>query len=348
MTAGYDISPISLDPLTDALVADLNRFGNDVKQQIRPEDPPTPLNITRASLENIPSFVSLRMFGARDAAGALIGQATIVVARTEDNQHMAQTSVHVLPDHRRQGVATRLVAELIPIAEEEQRRLIVAESNEAIPAGALMLESIGATSAMETHVNQLELVELDRDLVALWISGAPEASKGYSIDWLDGPAPDDRIDEVVAMQLLMNTQPFDELEIEDFQITPEILREGDKQLVATGTERWMLMAREGSTGRAVGFTETYWSPANPKVVGQGGTAVDPEHRGHKLGKWLKAAMLQRVLDERPDVTQVRTGNADSNDAMLSINRQLGFKPHRADAAWQVETETVKDWLKART
>ena len=53
----------------------------------------------------------------------------------------------------------------------------------------------------------------------------------------------------------------------------------------------------------------------------------PKYRGHGLGKWLKAAMLEKVLAERPAVKFVRTGNADENVPMLKINHALGFKPY---------------------
>jgi hypothetical protein len=41
---------------------------------------------------------------------------------------------------------------------------------------------------------------------------------------------------------------------------------------------------------------------------------------------------------------VRTGNADTNAAMLKINTELGFKPYTADALWQVEIEKVMGYL----
>lgn len=66
-----------------------------------------------------------------------------------------------------------------------------------------------------------------------------------------------------------------------------------------------------------------------------------EHRGCGLGKWLKAAMLGRVLRERPEAKEIRTGNADSNAPMLAINHRLGFKPYFAGTKWQVEPELVK-------
>jgi GNAT superfamily N-acetyltransferase len=115
-------------------------------------------------------------------------------------------------------------------------------------------------------------------------------------------------------------------------------------MVAQGTEMWALVARHEPTGKLVGFTEVFWNPAQPKTVNQGDTGVRPEHRGHALGKWLKAAMLARILRERTSAEDVRTGNADSNAPMLGINRALGFQPYIAHTAWQVSVERVRSYL----
>jgi len=74
------------------------------------------------------------------------------------------------------------------------------------------------------------------------------------------------------------------------------------------------------------------------------TGVFPEYRNKGLGRWLKAAMLEKVLKERPEVKYVRTGNADVNAAMLKINTELGFQPYMADALWQVEIDRVLTYL----
>jgi len=77
------------------------------------------------------------------------------------------------------------------------------------------------------------------------------------------------------------------------------------------------------------------------------TGVFPQYRNHGLGRWLKAAMLDKVLKERPQVLFVRTGNADSNAAMLKINTELGFKPYRAECLWQVEVQKVMEYLQKK-
>lgn len=90
-----------------------------------------------------------------------------------------------------------------------------------------------------------------------------------------------------------------------------------------------------------------WNPQDPAVVWVGLTAVDPDHRGHALGKWLKATMTLRILDERPEASDIRTGNADSNDAMLGINRAMGYRPMLSIESWMATTDAVRHWLDAR-
>jgi hypothetical protein len=59
---------------------------------------------------------------------------------------------------------------------------------------------------------------------------------------------------------------------------------------------------------------------------------------------VKGRHAQKVLRERPQVTFIRTGNADSNAPMLAINHDLGFKPYFSWADWQIETEQLKRYL----
>ena len=78
-----------------------------------------------------------------------------------------------------------------------------------------------------------------------------------------------------------------------------------------------------------------YDPKDEHQIWQQGTAVTRAHRGHGLGLWMKAAMLQRILNERPRALYVRTNNANVNTQMLSINTQLGFRPAASTLLWQV-------------
>jgi hypothetical protein len=90
-----------------------------------------------------------------------------------------------------------------------------------------------------------------------------------------------------------------------------------------------------------------YDPENPELIKQLGTGVLPAYRGLSLGKWLKAAMLLKVLHDKPQVKRVRTGNADSNAAMLGINWALSFKPYKAQTVWQADLKEVLDYLQSR-
>ena len=121
----------------------------------------------------------------------------------------------------------------------------------------------------------------------------------------------------------------------------------EKNLFARGSQRWTFFIMDRATGKFGGYTETIWNPNRPEVMGQGMTGVFPQYRNKGLGRWLKAVMLDKVLKERPQVKYVRTGNADSNAAMLKINTELGFETYMADTLWQVELQKVLVYLHSK-
>lgn len=331
---------------SDEEFVELNALSNRISAERVADDPPVPVAVTKAQLLNLPPDMEARLFTARDSTGGLIGLAQAGIARSGDNDHLAHFDVSVLPEHRRQGVARQLLARVVDFAEGTERRLLVAGTSASIPAGAAFLERIGGQPGMENTVNQLVLADVDRALVAEWIA-AGEALPDYDLEWIDGSIPDDRLDEMAGVFELMNDQPFDEIEFNDEHLTPERVKASDEALFAQGVERWIAVARHRPSGALAGFTEVFYRPEIPQRLGQGGTAVDPKHRGHKLGKWLKAAMVERVLRERPNVDVIRTGNANSNAAMLAINHQLGFRAFRAGTMWQLETAAARAYLDGR-
>ena len=278
----------------------------------------------------------------RSKERTIAAYAATQVAHMNENKHMMGASVDVLPEYRRRGLATSLLHKVLGVAQTEDRTLILGNTN--IPAGAAFAERLGARAGIQVSISQLVLTDLDPNLLRRWQEGAAEAASDFELGLWTGPYPEEDIEAVAVMRGVMNTAPRGELEIEDNTVTPKDLRQDEAYFAARTMERWTFYVRHKPSGELAGYTDVLWNPEEPENLQQGDTGVLPAYRGHSLGKWLKAAMLEKVLRERPQVKRVRTGNADSNAPMLAVNRALGFKPYLSETVWQLEREKLEAYL----
>lgn len=183
---------------------------------------------------------------------------------------------------------------------------------------------------------------MDRPLLERWVREAPDGAPGYELVMWDGPIPDEHLREFVELMHVMNDAPRDDLARNDFTLTPSQWREGEALAAAQGNSRWTVVARARLSGQLVGVHDIVWVPTIPGVGFIGSTGVRAEHRGFALGKWMKARMTLRVLIEKPEVTEIRTDNADSNDAMLGINDAMGYRPMMGHITWQLTLADVQE------
>lgn len=342
--SGITITPFDVRNLTDQEIADINELQNAQKAEARPEDPPTPLEETTAFIRNLPEFVDVWGWGGRDASDRLVAGGQAFCFNTGENAHVLNVEINVRPQVRRRGVARELLGLVAAVAEAKGKTLLMGNTNERLPQGAAFCERVGASPGLNAHTNRLVLADVDSDLVRRWVKEGPERAPEYELVGFDGACPDDLVEAVVDVLDVMNDAPRDELALEDRKGTVDQFRDLERMNEAQGAERWWLFAKQRETDQLIGLTDVAWNPNQPETVFQGNTGVRPEHRGKAVGKWLKATMLERILAERPTALDIRTGNADSNAAMLAINHQLGFGPYIASTTWQVGLDKVKAYL----
>ena len=327
----------------------LHQFTNACRAEAWPEDLPLPLEWLKLRFLGIPANTFVDKWMAWNEHGEALGTVEVWTEIGETNQHMCWVDLTVLPAYRRQGLATRLLGYAVEAAQRRNRRLVVFETDAAIPAGLALAERLGATKGIEAHTNQLVLAELDRDLVQAWQARAPQRAPGFLLEFIEGPYPEADLENMIELfALSMNDEPRGDLEIEDERPTPAQLREWEESNVRRRRERWVVWAREVETGILAGYSTVYWSPFEPDTVQQAGTGVRRDYRCRGLGRWLKAAMLDKILRERPGVKRVRTGNADTNVPMLKINHELGFKPYKAWTEWQIAVDKLAESLAGLT
>jgi len=303
----YQFLPFDCKGATPAEYAALNRHTNRMRLERLPDDPPVPLEELIQNLQSIPSFVDLRLWAARTPGqNEITALGNLSLMRTEENPHLASFDISILPEHRRHGLARQMLRRITQAAEADQRRLLMTNTVDRVPSGEAFLLRLGAQKDLVGHTNQLKIESLDRDLVARWLRQGEQNAADIELSLWEGAYPEEH------------------------------------NLFARGNQRWTFYIVDRATGKFAGYTETVWNPNRPEQLRQDMTGVFPQYRGKGLGRWLKAAMLDKVLRDRPQVKFVRTGNADSNAAMLKINHAQGFEPYTADALWQIVLQKVQE------
>ncbi|HLG01116.1 MAG TPA: GNAT family N-acetyltransferase [Acidimicrobiia bacterium] len=336
MNADYSVQVHDPRHDPDEVIAERVDVMNRLDAEVLPDDPPTPAEQVIASIRALPERHRIWVFSARDAAGRLAGFArTGTDPEHDDNPDCLEVYLTVDAAHRRRGVGRLLLGEITNLARSETRPRIFGNTTDRVPAGGAFAAAVGAAPKSALHINHLRIEDVDRDLMKSWDADGPSRAPDYELIAFDGAVPDDLLDAFADLILVMNTAPRDDLVLNDFTMTPAQLREWEREREAGGDEAWTLVARHCPTGELVGFHDVHWNASSPAAVWVGATGVKPEHRGHALGKWLKAAMTLRIIEERAQVTSVRTGNNDSNDAMLGINRAMGYRPLFAVTTWEL-------------
>lgn len=320
---GSTLEPVDARTAPDEVLAAMFAVAHRIEQEDLPEPPWVPGGDWVAELRGDAGMEDRADWLVRDASGAPVATGAFHASRTGENRHRAKLGVSVVPEARRLGIGTHLLR-LATGAAVHAGRTVVQTWTTAGGPGAAFADAHGIEAEDELELNRLRVRDVDRAMLAGWIGRAQERAADHDLVGWDGPCPDDLRAGFAAARQLMNTAPQTRDHVDEV-FTVERLDELEQAWAEAGAPWWTLCARHRSTGRLVGYTELSFSVEEPALAYQGDTAVDPSHRGRGLGRWLKAAMLERVLAERPAVEVVDTYNAGSNDAMLAINRALGFR-----------------------
>ncbi len=181
-------------------------------------------------------------------------------------------------------------------------------------------------------------------MVQHWADDGPRRNPDTRLRWFGNRIDDGVIEEFCrAYTEVFNQQPWGELDVHGLVFTPETIRDAEERMVASGLEHISVVSVEPD-GEISGLTEMGHFPSETTMVRQFMTGVREAHRGRGLGKWLKAEMLLRVRERYPRVEFAVTGNASSNEAMLSINERLGYRTHRESITAQTKLDALEAYL----
>jgi GNAT superfamily N-acetyltransferase len=265
---------------------------------------------------------------------------------TLDNRELAILKIQVVPDRRRRGFGRAMFEQLRERATDAGRSVLIGDASGPLEGGDspgdAFASALGAKEALRSTRRTLDLVALDRDHLERLEAEARGRAEGYElVGWIDR-APEELVEGVASLIARMVTDsPMGELKIGQELWDGERIRELEDETVRMGRVRLALGARASTDGSLVAMTEIGVSRHRPEIAYQWDTIVAPEHRGHRLGQWVKAANLLRLVDVTPGATRIMTWNADANAFMIEVNERLGFRPVGRQSEWQLELETTR-------
>ncbi len=260
----------------------------------------------------------------------------------EENAHFASTEIYgAAADPQAGRVALRAACD---IATADGRDTLLGWGHDD-PAERTFWESLGMPRAYTERISALDVTAVDAALMDEWIAGRTQRAADMVVHRWVAACPDELLDTFAASRTLMNGAPMEDIDINDGEVDADDIREDEDALRSLGMTPMTVMA-VAPDGRPAGHTQIHVNTHRPGASYQWDTAVDPAFRERGIGRWLKAELWRWVREVEPDVTRLTTGNAEVNDAMLSINVAMGFEPVFAYGAWQAKVPAIVEALDA--
>ena len=156
--------------------------------------------------------------------------------------------------------------------------------------------------------------------------------------------PAEHLDSIAALWIMAD----EDMPLEDLDLNPQSeTAESVAALVAARqglVESITAMPRHKESGDLVGFSELFFRKSDRDTLQTTLTMVHRDHRGHALGKWVKAEAILRGLERWPSGVRIKAENAKSNAPMLAINDAIGFKSKDTVLGYHAPVETIAAYL----
>ena len=260
---------------------------------------------------------------AVDDAGTVTGYCRMHLPDLE-NLDEASGGPIVHPAARRRGIGRALLRHEGERAAANGRTRFSALTTIGA-AGDAFAQAVGARLDLEEMRRIQYLREIPPGTVESLRASAEKAADGYSLVSWTGDTPDEYCGPLAEVFNAFNDAPHGQ------NAEPEVwdakrIRERTGAVVRAGLLRsHSVAALSDATGEMAGYSAVLVDPEAPQWGFQQLTAVVRTHRGHRLGLLVKTAMLELLASAEPQIEWIATGNAATNEHMIAVNEELGYK-----------------------
>lgn len=316
---GVDIEQIN--PRNEAALRAWWQVGHDATAH-RPGHPWPEWEQSRRALPADDPERAVTLLGAIDDR-EMVG-AAMAVLPTRENAHLAGAAVHVREGRRREGLGSRLLAEVEVLARGHGRSTLTGEAY-VPPGGTAPAEAFararGFDVASRETIKELDLADYRERRPGL-VGPAPE---GYRLVTFDTVCPDEHVASFGRLLGML----FDEIPLGDLDLRPspwsaERVRAAEQRQVGIGRHLLTALAI-APDGSVAGSSDVRVNETDTTHGEVGITLVDPAHRGRRLGLALKVATHDLALATYADLVAVDTSNAEVNTHMNAVNDALGYR-----------------------
>ena len=262
------------------------------------------------------------------------------------NEKIVHFDITLLRSYRRKGIGTKTLQLLADQCEQNNKSILITETK--LPEVKRFFEKIGAPIAQTGTRNKLVFSNIDMNMIFTWIKEGEEMNPESKALIIEGKKPETYIREIVeSFNQSGRDEPKGELETGDDNISEETVRNEERLNALAGIKDLIGIIIE-KDGKVSALTHVRIYPGKEKLLSQSFTGVPKQYRGRKLGKWVKAKMVDYITSHYPESEAIITGNADSNGPMLHINTELGYKKYEEEFIAQITLEKLKEYLNAKT
>lgn len=314
-------------------------FRKKLHMEQTPDDPLSPDHIAEIDLRSIANnteikfsmYTIIEKHSKQQVGFATISELTPESESYEDNKHIIQFKIDLLRSHLSRGFYRNVLNVIYHRAVERNKTSLITFSFDSTEVE--VLEALGADIAQAGAENRLYINNVDWGIMDRWIKAGLKRSPDSSIK-IFTRIPEEIIEEFCKVYTeTYNQQPFGSLDINEYIISPAVYRKSERDFSASGSFRYTAVVMEPPS-RVNGISEIVYNPADKVMAKQLLTGVRHDHRGKGIGKWLKAGLIKFVVEKHPEIKFITTGNASTNEAMLSINNRMGYKKYREYASIQ--------------
>ena len=269
---------------------------------------------------------------ASDTHGIPVGVAFLRLFTRTGQEHLAELDLRVHPAERRKHAGSLLLDAAVNAARQAGRRCVITQA-EARSPGDRFLPARGFHRVLTLTFTRLPLAEAD---IAALTEITEQPHPGYRLASWEGTVPDSLAETFVASRHAMDDMPMGGTDFGTVTWDLEQVRAAAAAIAGRGALLYTVVAVNDSDGSIAGFTELV-VPGDGKGDGQHyGTGVLPGHRGHGLGRWMKAASILQAHERHPDLGGLLTDTAHNNPHMRRINDALGYVPTHTTFEYQLD------------